>query len=124
MPGARQTIRPQSRGDACHSLRTRFECWLAALLTALVCSARVWALRAPQRTPKSALVLSVRPGVSLCEDAQTPAEQARNVGVSAMRALLRETAARLAQPSRVAPCAAQPANALGKRVWDRFGCSY
>ena len=24
----------------------------------------------------------------------------------------------------LAPCAAQPANALGKRVWDRFGCSY
>jgi hypothetical protein len=24
----------------------------------------------------------------------------------------------------MAPCAALPANALGKRVWDRFGCSY
>ncbi len=27
-------------------------------------------------------------------------------------------------PTKLAPCAAQPANALGKRVWDRFGCSY
>jgi DNA phosphorothioation-dependent restriction protein DptH len=30
----------------------------------------------------------------------------------------------LIELSSLAPCAAQPANALGKRIWDRFGCSH
>ncbi len=48
-------------------------------------------------------MLSVRPGVSLWADAQTPVKQARHVGRTPIGAELKENGRAFAQPSRVAP---------------------